>query len=347
MSKALFILVVLALQNQNTAAGQETTAGSVTCPLGIVAQARGDQSYRAHSLMKQDCVWSDGIYDVTKEGALWPTSTYAWLVFNRTMTPSTIVGQGSGNLNNGPLASLYVMASNDGATGDVVSLVTSCRVARSGGVCFGGNDVVRNETGIPAKLVGREIDLVFATGSSDAGGSIAQPYNIFNIASHATVSLVGGINGGTWANGHLTSAIRGAHYAVNLGDSTTSHSFIDTTNGSFSDGAILLGRGVTQALVLGGLGFGASPYLYGDAANNAVVNLGSGGYLVIKDPAGTTEMSIDRVGKVTINSLNITKPMTPESSSAPCNLGDQSWDEAYVYICVAPNSWKRAALSAW
>jgi hypothetical protein len=308
----------------------------------------GNQSYLPHSIMKQDWVWTDGVYDPKFEGSLWVGSTYGWLVLNRTMTNSTVNGQGhGGNLDSGPLSTLYVVATSNGAGGDVVPIVTSCRVAQTGGVCFGGNDVVRNEVGTSAKLVGREIDLMFAQKSTDAGGSIGQPYNVFNIASNASASLVGGINGGTWANGHLTSAIRGAHYGVNAGDITTSHSFINTTNGTFSDGAILLGRGVTQALVLGGLAFGTSPYLYSDKSNNVVWNLGSGGYFVIADAAGTNQVRIDQRGKTTVKALNVSIPSTPSSSSSPCSRGDQTWDASYFYVCVEQNTWKRATLASW
>lgn len=347
MPKTLARLAIFAFQISTVTFAQDNLRPSVTCPFGVARKNAADQEPGQRSLMTQDCLWSDGKYNIATEGLMWPKSTYAWLVVSRTMTPLTVSGQGHGTLDNGPLTSLYVMASNDGATGHVVPLITSCRVQQDGGVCFGGNDLVRNEGRVSAQLIGREIDLMFATGSTDAGGSIGQPYNVFNIASDATVSLVGGINGGTWANGHVTSAIRGAHYSVALGDATTSHSFINTTNGDFSDGAILLGQGVTQALVLGGRAFATSPYLYGDKSNNLVLNLGSGGYFVVKDPQGTTQMTLDRLGNATLNSLNISKASTPASSSAPCKTGDQSWDANYMYICVRSNSWRRTALNNW
>jgi hypothetical protein len=37
----------------------------------------------------------------------------------------------------------------------------------------------------------------------------------------------------------------------------------------------------------------------------------------------------------------------PASSSAPCTTGQHAWDQNYEYRCVATNTWKRAALSAW
>lgn len=38
---------------------------------------------------------------------------------------------------------------------------------------------------------------------------------------------------------------------------------------------------------------------------------------------------------------------TPASSTAPGKTGELCWDNDYVYVCVAPNSWKRTALSSW
>jgi hypothetical protein len=38
---------------------------------------------------------------------------------------------------------------------------------------------------------------------------------------------------------------------------------------------------------------------------------------------------------------------TPSSATAAGNAGDICWDADYVYVCVAANTWKRAALSTW
>lgn len=38
---------------------------------------------------------------------------------------------------------------------------------------------------------------------------------------------------------------------------------------------------------------------------------------------------------------------TPASSTAPGQPGEVAWDGSYIYICTAPNTWRRAALSAF
>jgi len=38
---------------------------------------------------------------------------------------------------------------------------------------------------------------------------------------------------------------------------------------------------------------------------------------------------------------------TPATAGAAGNVGDICWDAGYVYVCVATNTWKRAALATW
>ena len=51
--------------------------------------------------------------------------------------------------------------------------------------------------------------------------------------------------------------------------------------------------------------------------------------------------------EVKSNSIQIDAAKTPYASAAPCTTGQISWDANYVYVCVAPNTWKRSALSSW
>jgi len=45
--------------------------------------------------------------------------------------------------------------------------------------------------------------------------------------------------------------------------------------------------------------------------------------------------------------MNIQGSGTPTSSSAVGSAGDILWDSSYIYICIAPNTWKRSFLSTW
>lgn len=58
-----------------------------------------------------------------------------------------------------------------------------------------------------------------------------------------------------------------------------------------------------------------------------------------------------RLVALTPQSLNalggLLTPGTPATSSAACNTGEIEADSNYLYFCAAPNTWKRAALSAF
>ncbi|MDE4912788.1 hypothetical protein PQI07_19075 [Methylobacterium sp. 092160098-2] len=70
--------------------------------------------------------------------------------------------------------------------------------------------------------------------------------------------------------------------------------------------------------------------------------------------AGDVYASIDGTGNqflkgdLRVNgSVIAARSSTPRSSTSPCTTGQSSWDANYEYRCVAPNTWKRAALSGW
>lgn len=50
---------------------------------------------------------------------------------------------------------------------------------------------------------------------------------------------------------------------------------------------------------------------------------------------------------LTGDTLRIGTSRTPASASATGSAGEICWDSSYVYVCVATNTWKRAALSTW
>jgi hypothetical protein len=45
--------------------------------------------------------------------------------------------------------------------------------------------------------------------------------------------------------------------------------------------------------------------------------------------------------------LSLSASHTPASATAPGEAGALCWDAAYLYVCVAANQWRRAALAAW
>jgi len=66
--------------------------------------------------------------------------------------------------------------------------------------------------------------------------------------------------------------------------------------------------------------------------------------------AGTTIQATGAItsgAALTGTALNVTTSYTPATSSSTGVKGQITWDNSYVYICIATNTWKRAALSTW
>lgn len=61
------------------------------------------------------------------------------------------------------------------------------------------------------------------------------------------------------------------------------------------------------------------------------------------DVSGILGSSLDFYGQ----KLRIRNSKTPSTSTSPGNSGDFCWDNNYVYVCIAPNTWKRTYLSTW
>jgi hypothetical protein len=69
---------------------------------------------------------------------------------------------------------------------------------------------------------------------------------------------------------------------------------------------------------------------------------------VIRASAGGLALQTVGAAPVTIAAPVVeAAPAVPANSHAPCITGQHAWDASYEYRCVAPNTWKRAALSAW
>lgn len=45
--------------------------------------------------------------------------------------------------------------------------------------------------------------------------------------------------------------------------------------------------------------------------------------------------------------MRLRNPRTPASPTDSGNQGDICWDASFIYVCTAPNTWRRAALSTW
>jgi hypothetical protein len=76
-------------------------------------------------------------------------------------------------------------------------------------------------------------------------------------------------------------------------------------------------------------------YALGTAPNYFAGNVG----IATTEPSGKLDINSDKIR------LRIAK--TPASSSDTGNAGDICWDSSYLYICTAPDTWRRIAHSTW
>lgn len=66
--------------------------------------------------------------------------------------------------------------------------------------------------------------------------------------------------------------------------------------------------------------------------------------LVLRDPSGTPSV---RTVNVNIFAANLVTNSIPTDAGAAGTPGWIRYDSSYIYVCVANNTWKRAALSTW
>ena len=147
-----------------------------------------------------------------------------------------------------------------------------------------------------------------------------------------------------------TGGVPGAHtgYGIllgNLAGSVTDRGFsfqgegtygigIDTAAARFTGAPILLGAG--QSIALDGNRDGRFARTLGFDGRDLVYGTGNGSVLRVSDG-----------GQIQAAAVREVSPHPPRSSQEACTPGDHAWDEAFEYRCVAPNRWKRAALSDW
>ena len=62
---------------------------------------------------------------------------------------------------------------------------------------------------------------------------------------------------------------------------------------------------------------------------------------------GPTGPSGGPTGPTGPTGAGVTGPQTPSSATGPGTAGTVLWDSNYIYVCVATNTWKRAAIATW
>lgn len=67
----------------------------------------------------------------------------------------------------------------------------------------------------------------------------------------------------------------------------------------------------------------------------------------IKNLEGNDSLGMVETIDISGNTLRIRTARVPASASAPGNTGEIAWGSSFLYICIAPNTWRRIAHATW
>lgn len=127
-------------------------------------------------------------------------------------------------------------------------------------------------------------------------------------------------------------------YGLTSGESQTINS-VDIINNNIQD--VRFNRGLETISIDNPLNININS-IYGIGDSNQII-FNSGGTLTGSSNLTWNDNSLIISG----NTLKITEPRTITSSGDTGEIGEISWDENYIYICVEENTWKRTSLASW
>lgn len=82
-----------------------------------------------------------------------------------------------------------------------------------------------------------------------------------------------------------------------------------------------------------------------NATNSYAAQIGGAANNFSNTKLSNTSVTLD--GGLKVQSLHMLNNVTIATAATAGNTGQFSWDGNYLYICVAPNQWKRTQLLSW
>lgn len=242
----------------------------------------------AGSEMKIERLFEDSQYKLKNEAGIWAGKVDTYFGVSKTFSSS----DGSANA---PSNAFFAYANNDGSFGDIVAVMGVAVARTNNATVFGGNLIARDNAVINPKLVGLEIDLEPAPGTTCSTGSIGLALNVFSGAQPAPAIQLGGLGGGKWANGVIIAAVTGAGIATQSGN--TIGSLVNSSAGAYTNAAIVLGGGANTD----GLLFKSGLRIYEDVSGNLRATIPSGKVVAFRNSTDTTSvLSVTATGNVAI-----------------------------------------------
>ena len=175
-------------------------------------------------------------------------------------------------------------------------------------------------------------------------GSVSQALTLHrsDAALNDAAFSIGGSGGGT-----LNVSVGGSTILAIASDHVV-FGGIDLSIGHAEKGALTL----PNAKYIGGYNAAGTDdyYIAGIDGSNKIQFGGNAGTLAIDPSTGKVGINTSSpTCRLDVNDdhLRVRTAKTPASAGASGNAGDLCWDANYVYVCVATNTWKRAALASW
>ena len=258
----------------------------------------GNATAVAGGVMKIDALMEAGTptFPLKDEGGIWADKVHTFAGISKEFTAAT----GAGAFDASPSTALFAYAVNNGHLGAVCAFIGDAVGNTTGCSVFGGNFIARNASGVNGvKMVGLEIDVEFATGTTAGAGSGGLFINVFSAAVAGAALQIGGIASGTFANGiALTGGLSSTASGL-FSNGLSIGSLVNTGTSTYADGAIVVSN--THRVVFSGTGL-LPASIYNDASNNLRIT-GGATATIIRNQADTVSLlSIVNTGIVSLSS---------------------------------------------
>jgi len=268
------------------------SGGTIFRQSGSGAATRSQAAAVAGSVMGIEGIVEESEYSLKGEAGIWTGKSFTFQGISKTFD------SGYNSTTSAPATALFVFANNKNTNTDVVGIISDCVSRTTDDTVFAANFIARNASGANnAKLVGLEIDIAPASGTTISGNSIGLVLNIFTIPTSAPAMQIGGVGGGSWGNGIVIDGISGAGLAAQSG--ATMASLINATGGTYTDTVIRLSTGIKNAIFFGNDFIYSSPRIFGDSSGNLKIDTGTAfGKLLLTGKANMSGLPTSSAGLV-------------------------------------------------
>jgi len=144
---------------------------------------------------------------------------------------------------------------------------------------------------------------------------------------------------GFFQQGGTSSAVVVINHQDALGTNPTARPVLSMRKGNTTSFNLSVDGTTLGATYYDAIGANGQHRFYTNGTERLTVR--ESGLVGIGTPAPTASLDISG------DTIRLRTTKTPATATATGNVGDQCWDANYVYVCVATNTWKRAALTTW